>query len=289
MKKALSVILTSALVLSGVPVLAAESQSEETQSVAAQSVAAQSEETQSAQTQSGEAKAEAPEAEYMDDFTVTTIDGSTFTLSEVLKDHELALVNLWATWCGPCAYEFPFLQEAWEKDADQVAVIALSVEPKDTVEALQEYAKEHKLSFPMGLVGDTGLDSYASQGIPTSVLVGADRKIMAVEVGALGSAEEFHDLFEGHTGEHYNPNECTYTVYAEDEEMNPVAEVTIGFCTDSACRYVTTDEEGKAVFKGEPAKYHVQLIDVPEGFSDEMEETYTGLYDQTLFIAMTKE
>ena len=32
------------------------------------------------------------------DFTVTDIDGNTFTLSEALKDHEAVLINFWATW-----------------------------------------------------------------------------------------------------------------------------------------------------------------------------------------------
>ena len=295
MKKALvAVLLTSALVMSGVPALAAESQSAEAQSTDVQSTEAQSTEAQSAaasgtESQSEEAKDKAPEAAYMEDFTVETSDGSTFTLSEALKDHDLALINLWATWCPPCEFEFPFLQEAWEKNADKVAVIALSVEPEDTLEDLKAYAEERDLSFPMGLVGDTGLESYASQGTPTSVLVGADGKILASEVGALSSVDDFLALFEGHTGENYNPEECTYTIYAEDEEQEPVADVTFGFCTDTACRYVTTDEDGKAVFKGEPTKYHIQIIDVPDGYTDEMEEeTYTEPYDQTLFIMVAK-
>lgn len=297
MKKALAaVLLTSALVISGVPALAAESQSAEaqsTQSTEAESTEAQSTEAQSTaasgtETQSEEAKDKEPEAAYMQDFTVETSDGSTFTLSEALKDHDLALINLWATWCPPCEFEFPFLQEAWEKNADKVAVIALSVEPKDTLEDLKAYAEERDLSFPMGLVGDTGLESYASQGTPTSVLVGADGKILASEVGALSSVDDFQALFEGHTGENYNPEECTYTICAEDEEQDPVADVTFGFCTDTACRYVTTDEDGKAVFKGEPTKYHIQIIDVPDGYTDEMEETYTEPYDQTLYVMLTK-
>ena len=315
MKKALvSVLLTSALVLSAVPAFAAESQSAEAQSTVAQSTdaqstgaqstvaqsteaqsteaqstEAQSAAAQSTETQSEEAKDKAPEASYMEDFTVETIDGSTFTLSEALKDHDLVLINLWATWCPPCEFEFPFLQEAWEQDTDKVAVIALSVEPQDTLEDLKAYAQERDLTFPMGLVGDTGLESYASQGTPTSVLVGSDRKILASEVGAQSSVDDFLAFFDGHTGENYNPEECTYTVYAEDEEQDPVADVTFGFCTDTACRYVTTDEDGKAVFKGEPTKYHIQIIDAPEGFTDEMEEeTYTEPYDQTLFIMVAK-
>ena len=34
------------------------------------------------------------------DFTVTTFDGKTVTLSEVLKEKDMVLINIWATWCG---------------------------------------------------------------------------------------------------------------------------------------------------------------------------------------------
>ena len=72
----------------------------------------------------------------LNDFTVKTIEGKTFTLSESLKDHDLVLINLWATWCPPCKAEFPFLQEAWSRNKDRVAVIALSVEPKPSCKAM---------------------------------------------------------------------------------------------------------------------------------------------------------
>ena len=97
----------------------------------------------------------------LNDFTVKTIDGKDFTLSEALKDHDLVLINLWATWCPPCKAEFPFLQEAWSKNKDRVAVIALSVEPTDTEAKLQSYARATQLTFPIANVGRTGLDDFA--------------------------------------------------------------------------------------------------------------------------------
>ena len=51
--------------------------------------------------------AESPAAghlgEVLPDFTVDTIDGGTFTLSEALAEKDMVLINLWASWCGPCA------------------------------------------------------------------------------------------------------------------------------------------------------------------------------------------
>ena len=231
-----------------------------------------------------------PAAAYMDDFSVPTCDGGSFTLSEALKDHELVLLNFWATWCPPCAYEFPFLQEAWEKNSDRVAVIALSVEPKDTLDEVKAYAKKMGLTFPMGNVGDTGLDAFANQGTPTTVIVDKSGKILASELGVRYSAEDFEDLFEGYSGKNYNPEECTYTIFTEDMNEERIADVTLGFCTDTACRNVTTDENGIAVFKGAPAKYHIQVIDVPDGFSDKLQQDlYTEPYDQTFYILLNKE
>ena len=81
------------------------------------------------------------------DFTATDSTGQPFTLSEALKDHEAVVINFWATWCGPCHNEFPFLNEAYEKYHDRVAFIALSTEDKDTLEKIEAYRKENSISF----------------------------------------------------------------------------------------------------------------------------------------------
>ena len=67
-----------------------------------------------------------------------------------------------------------------------------------------------------------------------------------------------------------------YTVYVVDQDRNPVPEVCINFCTDTACAPAYSDGNGIAVFNGAPDVYHLQIVDVPEGYSfDEDFEMYT--------------
>ena len=131
------------------------------------------------------------------DFSVKTADGGTFTLSESLKTHDLVLINFWATWCGPCQYEFPFLEKAWEQYADRVDVIALSVEDRDTNKKIKQFAAENGLKFPMGRDEKyMYYDKTDADGIPTTVIVDRNLKVVAVEVGCMQSVREFTDLFD---------------------------------------------------------------------------------------------
>lgn len=230
------------------------------------------------------------EAESLPDFTVQTIDGASFTLSEALASHELVLINLFATWCPPCAREFPYLQEAWSQRSDTVCVIALTVEPADTDEVLRSYADEKGLTFPIGSMEGTGLEAYLTGSIPTTILVDRSGNVASVEVGAKSSTQEFLTLFDSYTGEDYDPTLCTYTVFAYDSaEYDPVEGVVVNFCTDTACTPVTTAQTGRAVFTGPRASYHVQIVQSPEGWlPDGNDEWITEPYGQLFLLPFSE-
>ena len=140
-----------------------------------------------------------PEAMYglpFPDLSIQTIDGGTFSLSESLKTHDLVLINFWATWCPPCRMEFPYLQEAWEKYADRVDVIAMSIEKTDTLKVLKNFAKENGLTFNIGRDENNLLDKMRGDAIPTTLIVDRDGKVVYVEVGAMTSVKDFTDLFD---------------------------------------------------------------------------------------------
>jgi thiol-disulfide isomerase/thioredoxin len=65
-------------------------------------------------------------------------------LSE-LRGHPV-VVNKWASWCGPCRYEVPFLQRASVRYGRQVAFIG--IDGGDAQDAARAFLRAHWLSYP---------------------------------------------------------------------------------------------------------------------------------------------
>ena len=133
----------------------------------------------------------------MPDFTVTTISGERFTLSEVLKTKDAVLVNFWATWCGPCISEFPLMEQAYELYKGRVEIIALSTEAGDTADVMRAFAEENGLSFPIANDSEAGIgERFVNGGIPTSVLVDRFGNVVLIEVGAQSRLDAFTNAFD---------------------------------------------------------------------------------------------
>lgn len=229
-------------------------------------------------------------ADALPDFTVSTVYGEPFNLYDALQSHEIVLINLFATWCPPCKMEFPYLQEAWEQSKDRVSVIALSIEPTDTDDVLRDYVDEMGLTFPVGREDGADLSRFVTEGIPTTLIVDRTGRVAAVEIGAKSSTQDFLDLFDNYSGSNYDPNLCTYTVGAYNvNTYEYVGGVVVNFCTDTTCTPVTTTAQGASVFTGSPAKYHVQIVQVPAGMAATGEtDFYTEAYGQTIWIPLTE-
>jgi len=78
------------------------------------------------------------------------VDGANFRLSDY-KD-KVIVVDLWATWCGPCRLEVPHLVELQnEYGGKGVEVIGLTTEdPEDAEELVRDFAKEFKINYKLG-------------------------------------------------------------------------------------------------------------------------------------------
>jgi cytochrome c biogenesis protein CcmG, thiol:disulfide interchange protein DsbE len=100
------------------------------------------------------------------------------------------LVNVWATWCGPCRSEMPLLASAAKNGAQIVFVNA-----NENSSAIQQYFKAERLEASSLL--DSGDLQRALQviGLPTTVLIGKNSQILERKFGALDAAT-LTDLLE---------------------------------------------------------------------------------------------
>jgi len=138
------------------------------------------------------------------DFTVTDIDGNTFTLSEALKDHEAVLINFWATWCGPCRNEFPAFNKVYEEYKDRVAFIALSIEPKDSNEVISSFREENGLTLPMGRDEDRKLYlTTETKNIPVTVIVDRFGNVGFFQIGSFRAADDVSRTLDAFLGDQY--------------------------------------------------------------------------------------
>lgn len=160
----------------------------------------------------------------IEDFTVTTWDGNTITLSELLAEKDMVLINIWATWCGPCRNEFPYMQEAYEQYSDEIEIVALSCEATDTDDVLAEFVAEMGLTFPVA--GDTpGLRSrFDTDGIPTSIVIDRNGVVCFIEVGSMPDVDSFTRLFDVYVADDYTDSVLLTEVPAARPDVEPASE-----------------------------------------------------------------
>ena len=125
----------------------------------------------------------------MPDFTVSLTDGGTVTLSELLKEKDLVVLNLFASWCAPCEREFPVMN-AVRLEKPRMEIVAVSCTPIDTMEIIANYKESHGLSFPMGLKGNA-LSSLTVASFPTTLFIDRNGTVGLVKVGAFRDRESF--------------------------------------------------------------------------------------------------
>ena len=126
----------------------------------------------------------------MPDFTVSLTDGTTATLSDLLKEKDLVVLNIFASWCGPCEREFPEMEEVYQANSENMVIVSVSGDPNDTMETISAYKANHNLTFPMGLAGD-GLSFLSVPGFPTTLFIDRNGNVGFIKVGAFVDKGEF--------------------------------------------------------------------------------------------------
>lgn len=114
-----------------------------------------------------------------------TLDGQTKKLADY--SGKVVIVDLWATWCGPCRQEIPHLIEmAKTYKSKGVEVVGLTNEnPSTDEQKVKDFSKEFKINYPIGWADpqmQVGLMN-GRNGIPQTIIIGRDGKVKKHFVG----------------------------------------------------------------------------------------------------------
>ena len=90
----------------------------------------------------------------------------------------LTLVNMWATWCGPCKAEFPDLQRLHEQYGGRgLRLVAVSTDQQDA--AVRAFVTSTSATFTIGRDTDENVLAFLRDGsLPQNILIGPDGRIL---------------------------------------------------------------------------------------------------------------
>jgi len=105
------------------------------------------------------------------------------TVSLVDGKARATYIDFWASWCGPCRQSFPWMNRMHDKFGPQgLRIVAINLDAKrpDAQAFLAQMPASFELAFD---TGGAAAKQFGVKAMPSSVLVGADGKVIAVHQG----------------------------------------------------------------------------------------------------------
>jgi thiol-disulfide isomerase/thioredoxin len=119
------------------------------------------------------------------DFKVNDINGNLLQIGS-FRNNKYLLLDFWASWCGPCREDFPFLKEMYSKYKDKGFEI-ISVTRDEKLDLWRAAIKKENVEkwkhFSIKENKSTIEDAYAVTAIPTKILIDKDGNIIGRWLG----------------------------------------------------------------------------------------------------------
>ena len=127
---------------------------------------------------------------------LTRIDGTNFKLADYKG--QVLLVNLWATWCGPCKAEMPEFVKLQEANKGKgFEVIGLNVDEDETADILKDFGEKMGINYQLvkgeGTLAKEFLKISKVDAIPQTFLIDREGKLVGVFVGGGKNVEKIKD------------------------------------------------------------------------------------------------
>jgi peroxiredoxin len=166
-------------------------------------------------------------------FTLVDINGKQFSLSDHLG--KVVLLDLFATWCGPCIFQIEYLKGLYDEySLDQLVILSISVDPdSDTVQVLHSFAQQNEMTWTVARDTDNIASKYEVSAIPHLVIIDAEgykrhshlgltaESTLSSEIGSLLSEIGTDDSNGDPETEQTEPPETEQTEPPETEQTEP--------------------------------------------------------------------
>jgi len=129
------------------------------------------------------------------DFTLTSFDGETFTLSELRG--KVVVANFWASWCKPCEQEAADLETAWRAYQPGGEVLFLGIDWTDTEPKAKAYLEKFDITYPNGPdLGTRISQSYRTTGVPETYIIDQQGILRYVKLSPFLSLQEIQNAID---------------------------------------------------------------------------------------------
>jgi peroxiredoxin len=128
--------------------------------------------------------------------TVATLDGKQSAFRSVTKPGHRTLINIWATWCIPCAKEMPELERLYPKlQSNKIDLVGLSIDT-DGLEGVGDFARKRGVTYPILLGGEKSIEQiYSGEEVTVPISILLDERGRVLEVIG-GWSKRTADRFE---------------------------------------------------------------------------------------------
>lgn len=117
------------------------------------------------------------------DFSGTILDneGKEINISD-FKGKTL-FINIWASWCGPCRAEKPYINSLYEKVKDRENLEFLMIAKDDDFTKTKDYVNQNGFSFPIYHAHNGLNSSLETESIPMTLVINSEGKIIFSHTG----------------------------------------------------------------------------------------------------------